>query len=63
MNAAKLDWDAVAELGEVVAGKVARPSGISVLREAQGGFGDVALASVAYERALELGRGNEVAIS
>lgn len=58
-QAGKVNWDDVIELGEVVAGRVARPRGISVLREAQGGFGDVALAALAYERAVERGRGFE----
>jgi len=31
-----------------------------VLREAQGGFGDVALAALAYDRAVALGRGTDV---
>ena len=52
-----LDWDDVMELGSIVANELAPTDGISVLREAQGGFGDVALASLAYERAVERGRG------
>jgi ornithine cyclodeaminase/alanine dehydrogenase-like protein (mu-crystallin family) len=55
----KLSWDAVIELGEVVTGRVSRPAGICVFREAQGGFGDIALAAWAYERAVALGRGTD----
>jgi len=54
-----LDQERVVEIGEVVAGKVTRPTGISVYRDARGGFDDVALASWAYERAVELGRGSD----
>lgn len=55
-----LDWNAVAELGDVLAGRASRPtSAITLFREAQGGFGDVALAALAYERAVELGLGIE----
>lgn len=55
----KVSWDAVAELGDVVAGRVQRPNGICVFREAQGGFGDIALAAAGYERAIALGRGTD----
>ena len=54
-----LPWIDVAELGDVVTGRVSRPDGITVLHEANGGFGDVAMASWLHERALELGRGTE----
>ena len=54
-----LDWDDVLELGDVVAEAAPPPDGISVFREAQGGFSDIALASLAYERALEHGRGTD----
>jgi ornithine cyclodeaminase/alanine dehydrogenase-like protein (mu-crystallin family) len=53
-------WEDVLELGDIVSGKVKPTGGIRVLREAQGGFGDVALAALAYERATALGRGTEV---
>ena len=54
-----LPWDAVAELGDVTVGRLRRPNGITVLHDANGGFGDMAMASWLYERALELGRGTE----
>ena len=54
-----LSWDDVMEFGDVVADPAPPPGGISVFREAQGGFGDVALASLAYDRAVERGRGTE----
>jgi ornithine cyclodeaminase/alanine dehydrogenase-like protein (mu-crystallin family) len=49
----------VVELGEVVAGTVTPGDGITVFREAQGGFTDIALAALAYERAVAAGRGTE----
>ena len=54
-----LNWDDVVEFGEVVADPAPPPGGISVFREAQGGFSDIALASLAYERAVERGRGTD----
>ncbi|MCI0779312.1 MAG: ornithine cyclodeaminase family protein [Chloroflexi bacterium] len=54
-----LPWDDVVELGDVATGRVRRPDGITVLHEANGGFGDMAMAARIYERALELGRGTE----
>ncbi|MCI0816126.1 MAG: ornithine cyclodeaminase family protein [Chloroflexi bacterium] len=54
-----LPWDDVVELGDVATGRVRRPDGITVLHEANGGFGDMAMATRIYERALELGRGTE----
>lgn len=51
--------ESLVELGEVVAGRIKRPDGIAVFREPQGGFTDIALAALAYQRALELGRGTD----
>ena len=56
-NEGRLTWDNIHELGEVVAGRVCRTSGITVFRDAQGGYGDIALAAWAFDRAVELGRG------
>jgi ornithine cyclodeaminase/alanine dehydrogenase-like protein (mu-crystallin family) len=56
----KLNWRNISELGEIVAGKKSRPSGTSVFRESQGGFGDLILAHWLYEKAKELGRGVEI---
>jgi ornithine cyclodeaminase/alanine dehydrogenase-like protein (mu-crystallin family) len=61
----RLPREALIELGDIVAGNIpARngPSDINVFRESQGGVGDIALASLAYERARALGRGTEVAM-
>jgi ornithine cyclodeaminase/alanine dehydrogenase-like protein (mu-crystallin family) len=58
-RAGVLDWERVPELGQVIAGKIPRPTGISVYRDARGGFDDVALAVRAYERAVALGRGTD----
>jgi ornithine cyclodeaminase len=60
MKSGAVDWSAVLELGDVVSGKAKPARGIRVLREAQGGFGDVALAALAYERATAFGRGSLV---
>lgn len=50
----KIDWNEVAELGQLVAGQVqveANSNDIYVLRESQGGYSDVALAAWVYEEA------------
>jgi ornithine cyclodeaminase/alanine dehydrogenase-like protein (mu-crystallin family) len=60
LSEGRLHWRDIPELGEVVSGKKVRPSGISVFRESQGGFGDIVLAHRLYERARELGRGIEI---
>ncbi len=60
IRSGELKWDDVLELGDVIARGEPPPVGITVFREAQGGFGDVALAAWAYERARALGRGIEV---
>lgn len=59
VKAGEIKWEDVAELGEVVAGKKQRPAGLTVFREAQGGFSDIALAALALERATAAGRGSE----
>lgn len=58
----KIKWNAVAELGQLVAGQVrveANSNDIFVLRESQGGYSDVALTAWLYEEALRrnLGQG------
>ena len=58
-RAGLLDWDSVVEFGEVVSGPLSPTEGITVFSDAYGGFGDLALASWVYERAVELGRGTE----
>lgn len=58
-----LSWDAVAELGDIVAGKIAPPAlarSIVVFRDSQGGYGDLALAAWAYEEARRRGLGREI---
>lgn len=57
IGAGELDWDGVAELGDVISGRLSPRDGLTVFREAQGGFSDIALASLAYQRASALGRG------
>jgi ornithine cyclodeaminase len=58
--AGEIDWDAVLELGDIVAadGRLSS-AGITVFRESQGGFGDTALGAWAYDRARQLGLGRE----
>jgi ornithine cyclodeaminase len=59
----KISWDKVAEFGDIVAGKLAIPeeSGrVSVFRDSQGGFGDLALAVWAYDEARRRGLGQEI---
>jgi ornithine cyclodeaminase/alanine dehydrogenase-like protein (mu-crystallin family) len=58
-----LSWDAVAEFGDIVAGKIAPPAlarSIIAFRDSQGGYGDLALASWAYEEAKRRGLGQEI---
>lgn len=59
--AGRLRWDSVGELSDVVAGTAAaRADGETIVfRESQGGYGDIALASRAYEAARERGLGTE----
>ncbi|MGH7773023.1 MAG: ornithine cyclodeaminase family protein [Candidatus Binatia bacterium] len=55
-------WEKVLELGDLVCGRGGRrnPNEITVFRESQGGWGDVALANWVFARAKELGLGREV---
>ena len=51
----KINWNEVAELGQLVAGKIhveLNASDIYVLRESQGGYSDVALAAWVYQEAV-----------
>jgi ornithine cyclodeaminase len=51
----KVNWNEVAELGQLVAGQVhvePNASDIYVLRESQGGYSDVALAAWVYQEAV-----------
>ncbi len=61
----KLTWDEIHELGDLVAGRVpgrADQNEITVFRESQGGFGDVAFTAWVYEEALRKGLGREVTL-
>jgi alanine dehydrogenase len=60
LSAGKLRWHDIPELGKIVSGEKARPTGITVFRESQGGFGDLILAHWLFERAKELGRGIDI---
>ncbi len=59
----KVSWDCVAEFGDLLAGKVLVPDvskSILVFRDSQGGYGDLALAVWAYEKARRKGLGQEI---
>lgn len=61
----QINWDAVAELGEVVTGRVALPEAkgsLTVFRESQGGYSDLALAAAAYEQAVEKSLGQSIVV-
>jgi ornithine cyclodeaminase/alanine dehydrogenase-like protein (mu-crystallin family) len=59
----RLPWDAVAEFGDLLTGKVTAPNlkdGLIVFRDSQGGYGDLALAAYVFEEAKRLGLGREI---
>jgi ornithine cyclodeaminase/alanine dehydrogenase-like protein (mu-crystallin family) len=59
----KLTWEKVPELGDLVTGRCSGRDcldDITVFRESQGGFGDVAFAAWVYEEALKKGLGREL---
>jgi len=59
----RIDWEKVAELGQVVSGSVQVDPGsddIVTFRESQGGYSDVALAVWAYEEAIKKGLGRPI---
>jgi len=61
----KITWESVAEIGDILCGKVAAPrdpKAVVVFRDSQGGYGDVALAARAYEEALKRGLGHEISL-
>lgn len=61
----RLSWDKIAELGDVVCGRVPGRKGteeVTVFKESQGGFGDVAFATWVYEEALRKGLGHEITL-
>src|SRR5205823_704072 len=58
-----ISWDGVVEFSDTACEKVAVPSdatGVVVLRDSQGGYGDMALAAWAYEEARKRGLGQEI---
>ncbi len=59
----KLSWDKIPELGDVVCGRAAGRKSekeITVFKESQGGFGDVAFATWIYKEAVRRRLGREV---
>jgi len=64
-QAGQISWDGVAELGEIVVGRVQLPDaegGLTIFRESQGGYSDLALAAAAYEQAVEKGLGQNIIV-
>jgi ornithine cyclodeaminase len=62
-NAGALAWDSMAELCDIVTGKIAVPElarSLIIFRDSQGGYGDLALAAWAYEEARRRGIGQEI---
>lgn len=53
----RLRWENIIELGELVSGESPPRAGISVFRDSQGGFGDLACAQWIFGEARKLGRG------
>jgi ornithine cyclodeaminase/alanine dehydrogenase-like protein (mu-crystallin family) len=63
VQAGKLKWEDVAELGAVIVERtIGRKSDtdITAFHESQGGFGDIVLVSAAYEEARRRGYGQEM---
>jgi alanine dehydrogenase len=64
-QAGQVSWHAVAELGEIVAGRVLLPEAqksLTIFRESQGGYSDLALAAAAYHQAVERGLGQTITV-
>ena len=64
-NNGKLSWEQVYEMGDVVSGRVKgreKREEVTLFRESQGGFGDMAFAAWIYEEAKRRGIGKEVAL-
>jgi ornithine cyclodeaminase/alanine dehydrogenase-like protein (mu-crystallin family) len=58
-----ISWDSLVEFCDIVSGKIAVPkksASIIVFRDSQGGYGDLALATWAYEEARRRGMGQEI---
>lgn len=63
VGAGKLSWDKIPELGDVVCGRASgrgSPDDMTVFKESQGGFGDMAFAAWIYEEARRRKLGHEV---
>ncbi|HWP60616.1 MAG TPA: ornithine cyclodeaminase family protein [Candidatus Acidoferrales bacterium] len=60
----KLRWEQIHEMGDVVSGRIKgreKREEITLFRESQGGFGDVAFAAWIYDEAKRRGLGKEIA--
>ncbi|HEY4134864.1 MAG TPA: hypothetical protein VGO34_06580 [Alphaproteobacteria bacterium] len=65
IRAGRLTWDDVAELGEVIDGRVSvrrSRDDITVFHESQGGITDIALATSAFNEAVRRGLGQEISL-
>lgn len=59
----KMSWEKIPELGDLVAGRAAgriSAAEITIFKESQGGFGDMAFAKYIYEEAVKRGLGLEM---
>ena len=62
IEAGQLEWSAVHELSDVLVGRApgrTAPDQLTLFKESQGGFGDIAFAELVYARARERGLGQE----
>jgi alanine dehydrogenase len=62
IEAGRLDWSAVHELSDILVGRApgrTAPNQLTLFKESQGGFGDVAFADWVYARARERGIGQQ----
>ena len=59
----RIPWNSVVEFADIIAGKISAPdrsTSVVIFRDSQGGYGDLALASWAYEEARRRGLGQEI---
>ena len=59
----RIPWNSVVEFADIIAGKISAPersTSVVIFRDSQGGYGDLALASWAYEEARRRGLGREI---
>lgn len=65
IEAGRMRWDDIAELGDLITGRAAIGCGldaVTVFHESAGGYGDVAFATWAYREAARLGLGQQISL-